>query len=120
MTDLPSAALPAANSPGLRDARRRLIELDDAIARIRTQIATADLARQQHRKPIDPDWFHKARTALRHLCRERAELLALGSGQRRRETMKDALIGVLRERHDADAWAAVLAEARIRSKGEGA
>ena len=120
MTDLPSAALPAANSPGLRDARQRLIELDDAIARIRTQIATADLARQQHRKPIDPDWFHKARTALRHLCRERAELLALGTAQRRREAMKDAVIGVLRERHDEEAWAAVLAEARLRSEGEGA
>ena len=120
MTDLPSAALAAVNSPGLCDARRRLIELDDAIARIRTQIATADLARQKNAKPIDPDWFHKARTALRHLCRERAELVALGTAQRRRETMKDALIGVLRERHDEDAWAAVLAEARLRSKGEGA
>ena len=120
MTDLPNAAFTAANSPGLRDARRRLIELDDAIARIRTQIATADLLRQKHRKPIDPDWFHKARTALRHLCRERAELLALGSGQRRRETMKDVLLAVLRERHDEEAWAAVLAEARLRSEGEGA
>ena len=49
MTDLPSAALAAVNSPGLCDARRRLIELDDAIARIRTQIATADLARQNIR-----------------------------------------------------------------------
>ncbi|MFN4143982.1 hypothetical protein [Aestuariivirga sp.] len=120
MTDLSSAALAAANAPGFPDARLRLIELDDAIARIRTQIATADLARQKQRKPIDPDWFHKARTALRHLCRERAELLALRTGQRRREAMKDALIGVLRERHDEEAWAAVLAEARLRSEGEGA
>jgi hypothetical protein len=120
MTDLPSAVSVTANSPGLPDAGRRLIELDDAIAKIRTQIATADLARQKSRKPIDPDWFHKARTALRHLCRERAELVAVGSGQRRREVMKDALIGVLRERHDPEAWAAVLAEARLRCEWEGA
>jgi hypothetical protein len=120
MTDLPSAVSVIANSPGLPDARRRLIELDDAIAKIRTQIATADLARQKSRKPIDPDWFHKARTALRHLCRERAELVAVGSGQRRRDMMKDALIGVLRERHHPEAWAAVLAEARLRCEGEGA
>ena len=119
MTDLPNAALAAVNAPGLPDARLRLIEIDDAIARIRTQIATADLARQKQRKPIDPNWFHKARTALRHLCRERAELLAAGSGVRRRESLKDALIGVLRERHDEEAWPAVLAEARLRSEGEG-
>lgn len=120
MTDLPSAVSVTANSPGLPDAGRRLIELDDAIAKIRTQIATADLARQKSRKPIDPDWFHKARTALRHLYRERAELVALGSGQRRRESLKDALIDVLRERHDEEAWATVLAEARLRCEGEGA
>ena len=119
MTDLPSAALAAATGPGLRDARQRLIELDDAIAKIRTQIAAADLARQKKRKPIDPDWFHKARTALRHLYRERAELVAAGAGPRRRESLKDALICVLRERHDEEAWAVVLAEARLRSEGEG-
>jgi hypothetical protein len=120
MTDLPSAALAAANSRGLPDARRRLIELDDAIAKIRTQIATADLARQKSRKPIDPDWFHKARTALRHLCRERAELLVQGTGRKSRDRLQDVLIDILRERHDEEAWAAVLAEARLRSEGEGA
>ncbi len=56
------------------EARARLIDIDDAIATIRTQIATADLKRQASRKPIDPDWFHRAKTALRHLERERAEL----------------------------------------------
>jgi hypothetical protein len=76
MTDMTNAAPVAVNSPGLPDDQRRLIELDDAIAKIRTQIATADLARQRGQKPIDPDWFHRARTALRHLSRERAELLA--------------------------------------------
>jgi hypothetical protein len=119
MTDMTNAASLAAIGPGLSDAQGRLIELDDAIAKIRTQIATADLARQRGQKPIDPDWFHRARTALRHLSRERAELLAQGTGRRRRETFKDALIGVLRDRHDPETWDNILAEARERAKGEG-
>jgi hypothetical protein len=118
MTDLKNAAPVAVISPGLPDDQRRLIELDDAIAKIRTQIATADLARQRVHKPIDPDWFHRARTALRHLSRERAELLAQGTG-RRREELKDALIGVLRERHDPETWNGILAEAQARSEREG-
>ena len=123
MTDMNSAAaegnLGAVISPGLPDDQRRLIELDDAIAKIRTQIATADLARQHGQKPIDPDWFHRARTALRHLSRERAELLAKSTGRRRREKLKDALIGVLRERHDPETWTSILAEAQARSEREG-
>ena len=54
MSDMTNAAPVAVNSPGLPDDQRRLIELDDAIAKIRTQIATADLARQRGQKPIDP------------------------------------------------------------------
>ena len=119
MTDMTNAAPVAVISPGLPDDKRRLIELDDAIAKIRTQIATADLARQRGQKPIDPDWFHRARTALRHLSRERAELLAQGTGRRRREKLKDALIGVLRERHDPETWTDILAEAQARSEREG-
>ena len=74
----PSLARPApAPMPATRaEARARLIEIDDAIAAIRTQIAAADLKRQASRTPIDPDWFHRAKTALRHLERERAELRA--------------------------------------------
>jgi hypothetical protein len=119
MIDMTNAAPVAVTSPGLPDDQRRLIELDDAIAKIRTQIATADLARQRGQKPIDPDWFHRARTALRHLSRERAELLAQGTGRRRREKLKDALIGVLRERHDPETWTDILAEAQARSEREG-
>ena len=119
MIDMTNAAPVAATSPGLPEDQRRLIELDDAIAKIRTQIATADLARQVGQKPIDPDWFHRARTALRHLSRERAELLAQGTGRRRREKLKDALIGILRERHDPETWSGILAEAQARSEGEG-
>ncbi len=119
MTDLSNAARVAVINPGLPDDQRRLIELDDAIAKIRTQIATADLARQRGLKPIDPDWVHRARTALRHLSRERAELLAKGTGRRRREKLKDALIDVLRARHDPEAWNRILAEAQARSEREG-
>jgi hypothetical protein len=119
MTDLQNTAPVAVITPGLPDEQRRLIDLDDDIAKIRTQIATADLARQRGHKPIDPDWFHRARTALRHLCRERSELLAKGTGRRRREKLKDALIGVLRERHDPATWDNILAEAQARSEREG-
>ena len=119
MTDLTNTARAAVIPPGLADDQRRLIEIDDDIAKIRTQIATADLARQRGRKPIDPDWFHRARTALRHLSRERAELLAKGTSRRRREKLKDALIGVLRDRHDPETWDGILAEAKARSEREG-
>jgi hypothetical protein len=119
MTDPINAAPVAVISSGLPDDQRRLIDLDDAIAKIRTQIATADLARQSGQKPIDPDWFHRAKTALRHLTRERAELLTQGSGRRRREQLKDALIGLLRERHDPETWNGILAEAQARAEREG-
>ena len=56
MTNITNAACVAANAPGLPDDTRRLIEIEDAIAKIRTQIATADLTRQRTAKPIEPDW----------------------------------------------------------------
>jgi len=118
MTEPLNAAPVAANAPDLPEKQRRLIELDDAIAKIRTQIATADLTRQTHGKPIDPVWFNRARTAQRHLYRERAELLADGSGWHRRNKVKDALIDILRARHDPEVWAELLAEARARSEAE--
>lgn len=118
MTDIINAAYAAANGPALPDDRQRLIEIEDAIAKIRTQIATADLGRQRGGKPIDADWFHRARTALRHLIRERSEIVARQEGRRRRERLKDAIIAVLRERHDTAAWIDVLAEARVLIEGE--
>ena len=69
-------------------------------------------------KPIDPVWFNRARTAQRHLYRERAELLADGSGWHRRNKMKDALIDILRARHDPAVWAELLAEARACTEAE--
>ena len=45
--------------------RKLLASLQDDIASIRVQIATNDIRRQTARKGLDPDWFHRARTALR-------------------------------------------------------
>ena len=103
------------------NARRlRLAALDDSIARIRTQIAAADLERQARAKKIDPSWFHRAKTALRHLQRERAELLATApAAATRKAALKDAIIEVVRREHDDASWAAVLNEAHRLAAGEG-
>ncbi len=98
------------------EPRARLAEIDDAMASIKTQIASADLLRQASGKPIDANWFHRAKTALRHLQRERAGLVQ--QSRPRREALKDCLIGLLRERHDEATWSQVIAEARRRVGGE--
>ena len=80
---------------------RALTEIDDAMAAIRTQIAAHRSAAPGEHKPIDPRWFHRAKTALRHLQRERAELLDhIEHAAEADEALKDCLIAVLRERHD--------------------
>jgi hypothetical protein len=106
----PTLARPVALTPTTRaDARSRLIAIDDAIAAIRTQIGAADLKRQASRTPIDPDWFHRAKTALRHLERERAELrVAMATLPRDRDRLKDRIIAVVREDYDDAGWARVL------------
>ena len=101
----------------LSKPRTRLAEIDDAMSAIRAQIAAADLQRQASRKPIDPRWFHRAKTALRHLQRERAELVQ--QSRPRRESLKDCVIAVLRERHDETGWSAIIAEAHRRADREG-
>ena len=100
--------------------RLRLAALDDNIARIHTQIAAADLERQAKGKRIDPGWFHRAKTALRHLQRERAELLATTPAvATRKAALKNAIIEVVRRDHDEASWAAVLNEAHRLAAGEG-
>ena len=117
MTGNFNAAARPANGAALSDVRAQILELDDAIANIRTQIATADLKRQAGVRPIDPDWFHRAKSALRHLQRTRAELTA-SLGASRKDRFKNAVIDVLRERHDEDSWREVLAQAQQRIAGE--
>jgi hypothetical protein len=95
------------------EARARLIAIDDSIAAIRTQIGAAELRRQASRTPIDPDWFHRAKTALRHLERERAELrAAMSTLPSDRDRLKDRIIAVVREDYDDDGWGRVLDAAR--------
>lgn len=111
----PTLARPVAPTPTTRAAARaRLITIDNAIAAIRTQIAAADLKRQASRTPIDPDWFHRAKTALRHLERERAELrAAMAALPSDRDRLKDRIIAVVREDYDNAGWGRVLAAAGI-------
>lgn len=112
-------AAPASMLATRAEARARLIEIDDAIAAIRTQIAAADLKRQASRAPIDPDWFHRAKTALRHLERERAELrerMITLPGPKDR--LKDHIIAVVRPDYDDEAWATVLEVARATRDAE--
>ena len=112
-----AASLPE-TTPNAR--RLRLAALDDSIARIRTQIAAADLERQARAKKIDPSWFHRAKTALRHLQRERAEVLATTPATTMRKVaLKDAIIEVVRREHDDASWAAVLNEAHRLAAREG-
>jgi hypothetical protein len=100
-------------------AQARINALDDKIASIRTQIAAADLQRQARRLPIDTGWFHRAKTALRHLQRERAELLAhMATLPKPKDVLKDQVIAVLRERHDEAGWAGIMDEAHRRLGGE--
>ena len=115
-----SAAAEALPDAAPDDRRLRLAALDDNIARIRTQIAAADLERQAKGKKIDPSWFHRAKTAMRHLQRERAELLATNPATAmRKAALKDAIIAVVRREHDEASWAAGLNEAQRLAAGEG-
>jgi hypothetical protein len=98
--------------------RVRLLELQDEMASIRIQIATTDIRRQAEKKPMDANWFHRAKTALRLKQQEQAlvsaQLMYLngtGAGTLR-DRFKDALIEVLRAQHDEDSWADILRHAR--------
>lgn len=95
------------------EARARVIAIDDAVAAIRTQIAAADMKRQALGKALDPDWFHRARTAIRHLQRERAEIERHAAGlPGGRGRLKDRIIAIVREDYDDEGWAKVLECAR--------
>ena len=116
----PAAAAGKQDPSAARGAiRARLAEIDDAIASIRTQIAAADLQRQTSRKPLDPHWFHRAKTAMRHLQRERAKLLDnMATLPKPKDGLKDHVIAVVRERHDEISWARIMDEAHRRFDGD--
>jgi hypothetical protein len=122
MIDLNDISARPTTPPATRaEARARIVTIDDAIAAIRTQLAAADMKRQAGRAGLDPDWYHRARTAIRHLQRERAEIQAqavtLPSG---RDRLKDRIIAVVREDYDDDAWQRVVQTARQSLDAEGA
>jgi hypothetical protein len=110
-TDDPVVHLP--DTP--EGCRVRLAELHDEVRSIRIEISTRDLRRQAERHSVDPDWYHRASTAVRHKRREIAlvqQQLDRLVGPARRDSLKDALISVLRAEFDDAAWSRALARAR--------
>jgi hypothetical protein len=117
MTEQVQAGVGGGPLPPTRAAcQARIAELQDEIAAIRAQIASADLDRQARRGRVDARWFHRAKTALRHRRRELAELTvhmtSLPAGPLRRDAFKECLIEVLRADYDDGAWERALATAK--------
>ena len=118
MTEMTYPSATAGLPDTLEGCRVRLAHLHSEIAAIRLQISTADLRRQANRQPLDADWFHRAKTALRLKQAEAARLtahlstLAQHCGSHRRERFKDALIAAMRAECDDTRWAGLLQRAR--------
>jgi hypothetical protein len=114
--DTPDTETVAPELPPTREAcRARLVQLQSDIAAIKAQIGAADLERQSRRGRMDPRWFHRAKTALRHKQRElaaiTAHVAALPASRSRRDGFKDCLIEVLRSDYDDEAWRSALDQA---------
>ena len=112
-TLVPGAPAGKAALPATRPACRAAIDqLRGEIDAIKAQIAAADLERQAKRGKMDPRWYHRARTAIRHKRQQIATLTAhmqtLPPEPTRRAGFKDCLIEVLRDEFDDDAWNAFL------------
>jgi hypothetical protein len=120
MIDLNDAPVRHLDPPATRaEARARIAAIDDSIAAIRTQIAAADMKRQAGRGTLDPDWYHRAKTALRHLQRERAALVqGMAALPSEKDRLKDRIIAVVRADYDDAGWERVLEEARGGHGGE--
>jgi hypothetical protein len=104
------ACAPAGKAmPATRAACRSSIDqLRGDIDAIRAQIAAADLERQAKRGKMDPRWYHRARTAIRHKRQQIADLTThmqtLPAGPGRKAGFKDCLIEVLRDEFDDETW----------------
>jgi hypothetical protein len=94
------------------ECRAAIDQLRGDIDAIKAQIATADLERQAKHGRMDPRWYHRARTAIRHKRQQIAALTAhlqtLPAGRSGRARFKDCLIKVLRDEFDDEAWQAFL------------
>jgi hypothetical protein len=104
--------------PATRAACRSAIDqLRGDIDAIKAQIAAADLERQAKRGKMDPRWYHRARTAIRHKRQQIAALTAhmqtLPVGPGRKAGFKDCLIEVLRDEFDEEAWQGFLDRAHV-------
>jgi hypothetical protein len=90
------------------ECRAAIDQLRGDIDAIKAQIAAADLERQARRGKMDPRWYHRARTAIRHKRQQIAALTAhlqtLPSDPGRKVGFKDCLIEVLRDEFDHEAW----------------
>ena len=76
-TLVPRAPAGKPERPATRAACRAAIDqLRADIDAIRAQIATADLERQANHGKMDPRWYHRARTAIRHKRQQIAALTA--------------------------------------------
>ena len=76
-TLVPVRAAGKAELPATRAACRAAIDqLRGDIDAIKAQIAAADLERQAKRGKMDPRWYHRARTAIRHKRQQIAALTA--------------------------------------------
>ena len=127
--DREACGLPATPSA----CRDRLAMLQDDIASIKTQMATADIRRQAEKKTQDPVWFHRAKTALRlkqqELARVKAQLAVLKQQTANadvvptsgRQALKDALIHVCRAACTDEQWDELLHRAKqLQSEREAA
>ena len=108
-TLVPGAPTDKIDLPATRPACRAVIDqLRGDIDAIKAQIAAADLERQARRGKMDPRWYHRARTAIRHKRQQIAALAAhmqlLPAGLGRNAGLKDCLIEVLRDEFDDAAW----------------
>jgi hypothetical protein len=99
-------AMPATRA----ECRSAIDQLRCDIDAIKAQIAAADLERQARRGKMDPRWYHRARTAIRHKRQQVAELTAhlQTLPSERKAGFKDCLIEVLRDEFDEEAWQSFL------------
>ena len=104
----------APNLPTTREAcRLRLADLAAEIAGIKAEIAARDMERQKRHRPMDADWYHRAKTALKHRQREAAALTAhlVTLPPDRPADIRDCLIEIVRAECDAQTWQALLDQA---------
>ncbi|NGZ05124.1 MAG: hypothetical protein G8237_02090 [Magnetococcales bacterium] len=90
-----------------------MIQLQSDIAAIRDQIAVADLNRQVNSLPMDPAWFARARSALRHkreeLARMQEHLRRMPGGpEETKARLKECIIRVVRDHFTEEQWRTVM------------